>query len=64
MILALALAPFKRRFMLNKKEGGTPMPEEPDEKKKAADEEAETNEKLHQIDERYSVEGPGPEVTL
>jgi hypothetical protein len=27
--------------MLNKKEGGTPMPEEPDEKKKAADDEAE-----------------------
>ena len=28
------------------------------------EENAVTDEKLHQIDKRYSVEGPGPEVTL
>ena len=33
--------------------------------RKALEEEiALTNEKLHQIDENYSVEGPGPEFTL
>ena len=32
MILALALEPFKRRFILNKKEGA-PMAKEPDEPK-------------------------------
>ena len=33
--------------------------------RKALEEEiALTDQKLHQIDERYSVEGPGPEVTL
>ena len=33
--------------------------------RKALEEEiALTNEKLHQFDERYSVEGPGPEFTL
>ncbi len=34
VILALALGPFKRRFMLNKKEGGASMTEKNDEKKK------------------------------
>ncbi len=33
--------------------------------RKALDEEiALTDEKLHQIDECYSIEGPGPEATL
>ena len=33
--------------------------------RKALEEEiALTDQKLHQIDEHYSVEGPGPEITL